>query len=196
MVKIFIEGAAKGDLSTECRRNFKTFFAKAGIDTNKISPVACGSRETAYRRFRKSWDKNEECYLLVDSEYPISSQEEIWTLLSAPRNGNWSKPGRSEDRHCHLMVECMENWLLSDADAVKEYYGKDFHSNLMLQRNDLEMISKQDAKSTLERATYDTTKGKYSKGRHSFKLLGLISPTVVENKCSFCKRLLNELRRL
>ncbi|MDD5597838.1 MAG: DUF4276 family protein [Victivallaceae bacterium] len=196
MVKIFIEGAAKGDLSTECRQNFKAFFAKANIDMKKIDPIACGPRGIAFKRFRRSWEKRKECYLLVDSERPISDPREVWTLLSDSRNDNWPKPSGSEDRHCHLMVECMENWILSDANAVKDYYGQNFNSNLMPRRTNLETVSKQETKSKLEMATRDTTKGKYSKGAHSFKLIGLISPSIVESKCGFCRRLFNELRNL
>lgn len=195
MVKIYIEGGAPGNLATELRHGFTVFFKKAGIRTDKIRPVACYSRQHAYDRFYKAWTRNETCYLLVDSEFPISSVNEIWSLLGEKQNGSWVKPPNSQDEHCHLMVECMENWLLTDHKILQQYYGRSFHINALPRSMDVEKISKRNALAALTSATKNTSKGRYSKGKHSFEILAMISPESVSRRCQFCKRLIDQLKK-
>ena len=78
--------------------------------------------------------------LLVDSEAPMlaaaqpgdASQPEDrkrwqpWLHLKQRKGDDWDKPTGSEDLQCHLMVQCMEAWLLTDRETLKVFFGQGF----------------------------------------------------------------------
>ena len=81
---------------------------------------------------------------------------------------------------------------------LANYYGKDFNKNALSQNANIENISKQDLYNSLDRATRDTTKGKYSdsKGGHSFDILGKINANKVIAHSSYAKKLRDTLYQL
>lgn len=94
------------------------------------------------------------------------------------------------------MVECMENWFLADGDALKTFFGQEFHDrSLPTTSSGVEKISKKTAYDALAKATaHCKTKGKYGKGAHSFKLLGLVSSQKVMDSSPWAKRFIDALR--
>lgn len=79
-VKIYVEGGGdhNKDLQTRCRRGFRRFFEKAGLDNRMPSVVACGGRSHAYDRFRTSHEAagpDDFPILLVDSEAPVTEAD-------------------------------------------------------------------------------------------------------------------------
>ena len=41
------------------------------------------------------------------------------------KGDEWKNPG-CEDRQCHLMIQCMETWLVCDPEELAAYYGQGF----------------------------------------------------------------------
>jgi hypothetical protein len=91
----------------------------------------------------------------------------------------------------------METWLIADADTLATYFGNGFNRNNLPRRDNLEAVPKSDVYRSLENATRQTSKGSYSKGKHSFELLGQVNPGLVRNRCTYAERfvlfLLNSL---
>lgn len=202
MVKIiiFVEGGAVGfpNLNKKCRLGFSDFFKKLAIET-KLEIVACGSRQNAYKDFRNKMKKlknDEHCILLVDSEAPINTAS-VWQHVSSRKGDtHWEKPNNATDEHLHFMVECMEAWFMADKRSLADYYGKDFNQNVLSKNTHIENISKQDLYDTLNNATRNTTKGSYSKGGHSFEILGKIDANKVIANSLYAKRLHDTLQEL
>ena len=193
-VHIYVEGGARGDLSTRCRRGFKTLFDKAGLPKLKI--LACGSRGEAYKDFCVALKRKEPDVfplLLVDSEAIVSDIDQPWEHLHQREGDHWSKPDGASNDHVHLMVQCMEAWFVTDRGALCVYFGGNFRESVLPARTDVEEIPKNGLFSSLKEATRNTTKGAYGKGRHSFELLALIDPSKVVDASPAAKRLVGFL---
>jgi hypothetical protein len=168
--------------------------------------VACGSRADAYKSFCTAIANNELAMLLVDSEARMAAGAEPsnapssewlpWLHLKQRQGDGWDRPANSDDLQCHLMVQCMEHWLLADRDALRAFFGKGYRdSALPSAQNPLEGLSKQSAYSALANATRDCqTKGTYGKGQHSFELLGKIDPQKVMAASPWAKRFITALK--
>ena len=100
------------------------------------------------------------------------TQRDQWDLTSA------------DSRQVHLMVRCMETWIVSDSDALAAYYGQKFHAKSLPNRRNLEDEPKPDLLAKLKKATDKTQKGEYAKIKHASKLLERIDPTKVRPRCS------------
>lgn len=138
--------------------------------------VASGSRQAAYRDFcveirngdRRAW-------LLVDSEAPVVVQSP-WQHL--PERDGWARPDGADDGCCHLMVQCMEAWLVADAAAMGAFFGKGFQASALPVREDVEQIGKPDLYDALKRATRSCRR-QYVKGAVSFDALASVDPRKV-----------------
>jgi hypothetical protein len=134
--------------------------------------------------------------LLVDSEAPVNSVS-VWEHVSS-REGDthWQKPDNATENNLHFMVECMENWFMADTKVLENYYGKDFNKNVLPKNANIENIAKTTLLDSLEKATQNTTKGKYSKGNHSFDILSRIDANQVIAKSNYANRLYETLKEL
>jgi len=160
--------------------------------------IPCGTRRNAYEDFRGALQIAEPDHfiiLLVDSEGPVAAQNP-WDYLSFREGDQWEKPANSTADNAHLMVQCMEAWFLADQETLENFYGQGFHANSLPRNPALENIPKQDILDGLKNATRNTRKEIYSKGRHSFAILGLIDPMRVADKSPNAKRLFIFLDRL
>jgi hypothetical protein len=132
--------------------------------------------------------------LLVDSEDHPGGQP-AWLHLR-DRAGD-PMPGLTKDvaDQCHLMVCCMESWLVADPDAIEAWYhDPEFHRGQLPRRPDVELIPREDVLRGLEAATRDTRKkGPYHKTRHGPALLTAIDPAKVQAAATHCKRLFDFL---
>ena len=129
MVKLYVEGGGdSAALKTACREGFARFLEKAGLSGHMPRIVACGGRQDAFDSFCTALKNGEPALLLVDSEAPVAFAAQLgdatvkdvrsqwlpWLhLLHRPGDG-WEKPAGAQDMQCHLMVQCMESWLLAD----------------------------------------------------------------------------------
>lgn len=211
MVKIYVEGG--GDvaaLKTACREGFAKFLGKAGLVGRMPRVVACGSREDAYDSFCTALRNGEAAMLLVDSETTVTAiaqpgdanqrqdrdQWLPWLHLQQRQGDGWIKPAHSDDLQCHLMVPCMEAWLLADRETLKRFFGQGFKENaLPAAVNALERTGKQQIYRALEAASRDCkTKSAYGKGEHSFKLLALVDPAKVQQASPWARRFIEALQ--
>ena len=114
--------------------------------------------------------------LLVDAEEEVTASG-AWDHLRS--RDNWRRPPDASNDQCHLMVQVMESWFLADRPALETFYGQDFRSNALPGNPNIEQIPKQDVFNRLNRASRDTRKGAYDKGKHSFDILASLDPTKV-----------------
>ena len=147
--------------------------------------VPCGGRDRAFRAFRNAAGNDETlAVLLVDSEGPVSARP---VAHLAQRDG-WDLQDAENDS-VHLMVQVMETWIVADADALKDYYGRGFNAGQLPHREALEEVPKADIERTLRQATARTTKGAYHKIRHASELLARIDRERVKARCRHFRRL-------
>ncbi len=177
-VTLYVEGGGDSKvLRTACRKGFSDFLSKAGV-TNRPRIVASGSRRQAFDDFCAALNKGDRAaLLLVDSEEAVAS-ESPWDHLAQRAGDNWPKPDRATDAQCHLMVHCMETWLLADRDTVAAYFGRGFRATALPHPSrQIEAIGKAELYRSLANATHGCrTKARYGKGEHSFELLSRIDP--------------------
>ena len=192
-VKVYVEGGGDSrPLKTACRQGFSAFIKKAGLVGRTPSIVACGSRESAFDRFKTAVANNQTALLLVDAEGPVTTTGP-WQHLK--RQDNWGRPRAATDEQCHLMVQVMESWFLADVGALESFFGRDFRESALPQNPKIENVRKQDVKTGLEQATRNTSKGKYDKGKHSFEILAELDPALVRCKSRHADRFLCELEQ-
>ena len=165
--------------------------------------VPSGGRQSAYNDFVNAVGQASDetlCMLLVDSEERLPSE-----LPKAQNESREDKKQRSladaiirrnhvtnrdswnlssvPPEHIHLMVCCMEAWIVSDPATLARYYGQHFHAGSLPRRRNLEAEPKQSLYDKLARATRNTSKGEYAKIKHASKLLELIDPAKVAAHC-------------
>lgn len=198
-VVVYAEGGGDSDqLRSELRQAFAGFFDKTELQTCKPRVIACGSREHAFRDFRLAINQGANALLLVDSEAPVidahqppsGSRFQPWAHLKS--RDNWDRPDKASDEDCHLMVQCMESWLVADWETVSGFFAQGFKSNEKPSQP-TEKIPKDALFNALEKATKDCQKRKYGKGSHSFKLLALILPERVRKASPWAKRFIDEI---
>lgn len=205
MVKLYVEGGGdSAALRTACRQGFTQFITGAGI-RRKPRVVACGSRRDAYDSYCTAVANGEDAVLLVDSEAPVAaeyqqgqdSEWQPWQHLKHRPGDRWEKPEGATDTDCHLMVQCMESWLIADPVTLTAFFGQGFRKNqLPATTTAVESVAKKRIYSALANATKDSkTKAQYGKGEHSFKLLGKIDPTKVTVACPWASRFVSELMK-
>ena len=211
MVKLYVEGGGdSAALKTACREGFARFLEKAGLSGHMPRIVACGGRQDAFDSFCTALKNGESALLLVDSEAPVALAAQLddatvkdvrnqwlpWLhLLHRPGDG-WEKPAGAQDMQCHLMVQCMESWLLADRASLKVFFEQGFLENQLPPDNrDVEAIAKNELYQSLANATRTCkTKAQYGKGEHSFKLLALLDPVKVMDVSPWARRFIDELK--
>ena len=138
--------------------------------------------------------------LLVDSEGPVPELSSSQTMDAKghmaylEKRDNWRF--LSVDPRCvHLMAQCMEAWLVADADALVAFYGQYFKRTRLPSRWNLEEEAKSDILDKLTSATKDhrIPKGTYAKITHASQLLRLIDPQKVSERCPRFQFLVNWL---
>ena len=186
-VRIYVEGG--GDSAngrTRCREGFSGFFSKlAGGGGAKPHIVSCGGRDAAFDHFIRALTDHPHDFsiLLVDAEGPVQQGVVAWQHLKT--RDNWDKPYLATNDQAHLMVQCMESWLMADHAVLAEYYGQHFHRQSLPTNQRIEEISKVDLAGALNQATRRTQKGTYHKTKHGFELMTLINPASVRQRSPF-----------
>ena len=194
-IRLYVEGGGDSKtLKTACRKGFRSFLENSGLTGRMPRIVAGGSRRNAYESFKTAHDHgNGTVLLLVDAEGPVTA-DGSWQHLQA-RDG-WNRPDGATDEQCHLMVEIMESWFQADREALEAFYGQGYRSNALPPRQNVEEIPKGDVLDGLARATRNSTKGRYDKGAHSFKMLEKLDPAKVRDASPYADRFINTLSRL
>lgn len=204
-MKLYVEGGgASKTLKIACRYGFSEFLSKAGIE-RKPRIAACGSRQSAYGDFCTAIAVGEEALLLVDSEAPVASacqkgdvtQWTPWEHLKKRQGDQWTMPENAEEDDCHLMVQCMEAWLLADSKTLQKFFGQGFNIKaLPAEGRSIESVDKEQLYQSIANATKSCkTKAPYGKGEHSFKLLALVSSDRVTAASPWAKRFVDVVRQ-
>lgn len=192
-ITLYVEGGGD-DKATHirCRKGFRKFLEKAGLEGRLPRIKACGGRDKAYRNFKTALDAGDRIpMLLVDAEGPVRAADP-WIHLR-DRDG-WDRPNGTGDEHCHLMVQVMESWFLVDRPALVAFYGQGFQASALPGNPNVEQIPKADVLRSLVHTARNSSQRSYDKGSHSFEILGRIDPSIVESAAPFAKRLLDVLR--
>ena len=177
-MRLYVEGGGDSKtLKTACRKGFRSLVEKAGLTGRLPRIVAAGSRRNAYESFKTAHGHGDDnVMLLVDAEGPVTA-DGPWRHLKT-RDG-WDRPDGATDEQCHLMVEVMESWFLADREALEAFYGQGYRSNALPPSRIVEQIPKGDVLDGLAQATRNSTKGRYDKGSHSFRILENLDPAKV-----------------
>lgn len=211
-IRIYVEGGGFGmpggkPLRDECRQGFSCFFRNAGLKGRMPRVLVCGGRDHAFEQFSEEIKKNKKDVfpmLLVDYESSVSpdnlvyNSDKPWRHLKNRIGDGWDKPPGATDDHVHLMVQCMEAWIVVDKNNLAEFYRNGFDpESLPSPARKIEEVPKEELIKSLENATKDTeTKGKYHKGNHSFKLLATTDPKLVTVASPSAKRLIKTLFKI
>lgn len=203
-IVVFVEGGGNNaTLQAELRQGFDALFrlekSRASERRSGLRFVCCGSRNEAYDAFIDSLNRHGKKInaLLVDSETSISPASTDSVLDAKTRiqhlrqktatdgrgqGDGWPLPKVQPER-VHLMVQCMEAWIVADPEALEIIYKQKFHRQKLPARPILEEEPKADIFAKLEAATKDTQMGKYSKIDHASRVLAMIDPNKVAKRC-------------
>jgi hypothetical protein len=198
-IRLYIEGG--GDHHRTRRpfvTGFHTFFKElrdmAAARGGMVTVTMCGGRTQTCDDYKIATQTHPESlnFLLVDAEGPVQGSSP-WEHLRTELGKKLFESAKLVDKHCHLMVEAMEAWLVADRETLKEYYGQGFSENALPRHNNVEKIAKDALASGLENATRLTRKGRYHKTHHGPQILERIRPSVVRKKAPGCDRLFTTL---
>jgi len=199
-IRIYVEGGGRGEsrhTNAQFRAAFGDFLSElrdcARAQRIGWKIIACGSRSSAFDDYQTALRAHPHSFnvLLVDSERAVTV-DNPWRHLKAHSGDNWDNPG-VDDRHCHLMVQTTEAWLIADREKLREYYGRDFHENSLPRNPNVEAVPKDVLERALRDATRNTQKGPYHKGKHAPAILRIVRPSEVKRKAPHCKRLFETL---
>ena len=196
-IAIYVEGGGntvqqRAELRMGFDRLLKPQKDAAGKRRLSLKIVFCGSRNRTYEAFISSFRQAANdtlAVLLVDAEKPLPPELLGNELQNAQarcdhlaRCDSWDLNDIPPEQ-IHLMVQCMEAWIVADPDALSAFYGKNFHRNVLPNRLHLEEEPKADLATKLTDATRGCQKGKYEKIKHASKLLAIIDTTKVAQRC-------------
>jgi hypothetical protein len=150
-VTIYMEGGGDSwHLKAQLRQGMDGFLSSlktlAQSQRWKWKLTPCGSRREAYDAFmnaRRRPKNGELIVLLVDSEGPVATMTRV-QHLQGHRGDRWNLRGVAENT-VHLMIQCMETWIVADPDALLAYYGQHFRGNALPRRRQGNRIWRQEA---------------------------------------------------
>ena len=194
-VTVFVEGGGRGISLIACRRGFQELLQKVAGETLELRVTVCGSRSNTFRDFKNALGNSDVglALLLVDSEAPVAEGRNGWEHLSALQADQWTRPDGATLDSAHLMVQCMETWLLADMKALQQHFGPAFRVSSLPKARNLEAISPKNVLDHLKRAAEPTPKNDYHKTRDGFPLLLLIDPKEIRARSLHAERFFQKL---
>lgn len=198
-VTIYMEGGGSGPEGKAALRlgmdSFLGRLKEAVLERSwQWNLVPCGGRGDAFNAFRQAAQEGEEgiALLLVDSEGPVPPDEPFREYLE--KSDRWDLAFASEDE-IHLMIQIMETWIISDRQALANYYGEGFRKDELPDAQDMESVSRSEVGRALEAAIRASSRGQYHKIKHASDLLRQINPDTVQDRCPACRRLFETLAK-
>lgn len=185
-VRIYVEGGSTGRTADQdFRRGWKKLLnslhelaRKHGYHSLEI--VRGKGRGNAFERFSKHHLEypNDLCVLLADAETAVREGQSVWDTVARREGDRWQRPEWATERHLYLMVYFVETWLLTDPEALQQFFGRGFKSEGLPSTN-LEGRSKAEVEAALKKATRDCGKGEYRHGQ-AHEILALMKPERVQ----------------
>lgn len=185
-VRVYVEGGATGRTADQdFRRGWKKFLGSLhelarehGYHSLEI--VRGKGRGNAYERFSKYHLENPDdlCVLLADAETGVPEGQSVWAVVAQREGDRWARPEWATERHLYLMVPFVETWLLTDSEALKQFFGRSFKPEGLPTTN-LEARSKSEVETALKRATRESSKGEYRHGQ-AHEILERVRPERVQ----------------
>ena len=153
-----------------------------------------GSRGEAFKAFRDATSRKQAdlAVLLVDSEGPVRDNTPDGRIVHLKARDRWALEDVDASR-VHLMIQCMEAWLVADPDELEEFYGKGFKKSALPHRQVLDEEPKVSLYASLEAATKGTKKGRYGKISHASEILKRVRPGIVAARCPSFQQLVQWL---
>jgi hypothetical protein len=178
--KIYLEGGGDSqELHVRCREGFRKLLKRRGFAGRLPGLVACGSRDATFDAFltaHANAAQGDYVAMLVDSEDPVVDVERPWAHLKT--QDNWDQPDDAEEEQALLMTTCMETWIASDRQALRDHYGARLQEGALPSLIDMES-----PRAVVQRALADATrscKAPYAKGKRSFEILARLDPAELE----------------
>ena len=189
-IEIYIEGGGDGaDGKRSLRLGFDALLQRQKSAARerglRWKIVMRGSRHKAFDAFRDATSKaakDEIIALLVDAEGTLSDTSPKGRVAHLTKRDGWDLTNMASER-VHLMVQCMEAWIVADPEILANYYGQDFSRNALSSRQDLEDEPNKSLCGGLAQATRRTQKGEYKKIQHASDLLQKLRPEQVAARC-------------
>lgn len=189
-IAIYVEGGGDSrDGKAALRQGFDALLDRqktaARIRKMGWKLVLCGGRDTTFEAFQHATSDApaDIVALLVDAEQPVANATPDGRVAHLASQDRWELGDVVAER-VHLMTQCMEAWIVADAEMLAAYYGKDFRVGALPKRTVLDDEPKDTLYSALRAASKDTQKGAYSKIKHASELLKRVRPDKVAARCS------------
>lgn len=189
-IAIYVEGGGDSrDGKAALRQGFDALLDRqkdaARIRRMGWKLVLCGGRGTTFEAFQHATNDApaDITALLVDAERPVANATPDGRAAHLAGHDSWDL-GRVATERVHLMTQCMEAWIIADAEQLAAYYGKDFRVNALPRRTVLDDEPKDSLYSALRAASKNTQKGAYSKIKHASDLLKRVRPDKVAARCT------------
>jgi hypothetical protein len=187
--RVFMEGGnAQSRVPRQEQRLDAQRLFTAIHNTNAHIEVVLGTdRDRAIKAFVvQSTEEGTRNLLLVDSEDPVLEDGALDHLRSQGK----TIPVSADPADVHLMIQCMETWLVADPHGARRVVGA-LDPTKAARHTDLESMSVSDVIQNLKRASG----GGYRKV-DGLRAFGRLDPTVVSKRCPSAAVFFERLRRL
>jgi hypothetical protein len=179
-VRVYVEGGAEGRVAdSDFRRGWKTFLNDLHLlardnGYHSLEIVRGKGRANTFRGFtnHQAQHPNDLCVLLVDAETEAPEGIRVWDVVARRAQDSWQRPNWATERHLYLMAHFVETWLLTDQDALQEYFRRGFNSRPLPTTN-LESRPKNEIENALTAATRNSSRGEYCHGQ-AHEIIGMI----------------------
>lgn len=191
-VRLYVEGGPKGVHANGFRlfrNSFKQHLVKLDPRLKAMEVSPCGSTEETIRDYARAVRENGAGFvpsLLVDSDDAVTADSPAKHLETKLDSAKVSRDARA---NIFLMVQCMESWFVTDANAVKACFGNQFRENALPPNPDIEAVAKRDVLAALAAAVKPTPAGKYHKIHHGARILAELNPDAVAQRSGHARDL-------
>lgn len=179
--RIYLEGGGDSkDGRARCREGFRKLLQKCGYRGQMPRLIASGSRKSAYDDFGTAHANaaaSDYVGMLIDSEDPVQDINETWNHLRD--RDNWNTPPGARNDQVLLMTTCMETWIASDRNALREHFGQYLNEAALPALPNIEDSTRQEVLRSLQHASRDCP-APYTKGPKSHEIVGKLDPDAIE----------------
>lgn len=201
-IAIYVEGGGDGaGGKQQLRLGFDALLArhKSAARERRLGwrLTLCGNRNDAVAAFHHATERGSGAItaLLVDAEGPVADSQPAGRVAHLQQRDGWDLRSCPAEQ-VHLMTQCMEAWIVADAEVLAKYYGKGFQPGGLPKRTKLDEEPKDALYTALATATKKTQKGRYGKIRHAADLLHRLRPDVVAARCESFRQFSDWLGRV